>query len=51
MLALPPISEVPPSTTAAITCNSNPTAAFDDPDPSRAAIRSPAMAQATPETT
>jgi len=46
----PPINDVPPSTTAAITCSSKPTAALEDPEPSRAAINRPASAEATPAT-
>ena len=47
----PPISDVPPGTTAAITSISNPTAAFDDPNPSRAAMTMPATAAASPVST
>ena len=40
-----PCSEVPPSTTAAMTCSSKPTAALEEPEPRRAAISRPAMAR------
>ncbi len=48
MVPVPPSSEVPPSTTAAMTCSSNPSAAFDEPEPRRAAMSSPANADVTP---
>ena len=41
----------PPSTTAAITSSSNPTAALDDPEPRRAAMIRPAQAEAMPVST
>ena len=48
MVPRPPISEVPPSTTAAMTSSSKPTAALEEPEPSRAAIMMPAIAEAMP---
>jgi hypothetical protein len=47
----PPISAVPPSTTAAIASSSKATAALEEPLPSRAAITMPASAAARPVST
>ena len=47
----PPNRLVPPSTTAAITSSSKPTAAFEEPLPSRAAMMMPATAAAMPVST
>ena len=47
----PPKRFVPPRTTAVMTVNSNPLAELAEPEPSRAAIRMPAMPAARPVNT